>query len=201
MWGYFLQFYLNDKSSNLIWNQNLNQLKLTSIFNLYTFLKILMSKILIDNATMLSSEILSILPDTFSLKKCDLHQKTWKKNWYAFRVPTHQTTTYDGSPRGRSTCSQFSRWCSCWCCVHLASLPTPISKCSSQFSSSHSYLSGKAGQWPWHFIRSMSKSVKFLVPPWTETSDHLLSICLFLTVTNGYFLLNVHVGHIPSKSK
>lgn len=70
-----MQFYLNNKSSTLIWNQNLNQLKLTSIFNLYTFLKILMSKILIDNAT-LSSEILSILPDTFSLKKCDLHQKT-----------------------------------------------------------------------------------------------------------------------------
>lgn len=40
---------------------------------LYIFLKILMSKILIDNVIMLLFEILSILFDIFLLKKCDFY--------------------------------------------------------------------------------------------------------------------------------
>lgn len=108
-------------------------------------------------------------------------KKKWKRNWNGFRVPTHQTTTYGGSPRGRFTCSPSSSCCSYWCCVHSASLPTHISKCSSQFSSSHSYLSGKAGQRPWHFIRSMLIKVQIFSSPEPKLSDHLLSV-LLLTV-------------------
>ena len=58
-------------------------------------------------------------------------------------MPTPQTTTFGGSLRGRFTSSLSCRSYNWLSFVRWASPPTLISKCSSLFSSSYLYLSGK----------------------------------------------------------